>query len=198
VKSTNGLEQSNNSRTSKRSRGRKRSQLTVPDTDNEYRVGPGHPPKQYQFKKGQSGNPNGAKRKVPALALDLKALLERALNEREKVGDREREKIVTKAQAGIEELVDQFATGDRHARRDLMDIAEKLGIDLTAGHRDTIERSLAVALTPNDQALVDDFIQHYLAERNHSADCSDPKIIRSEDPCKTDPEREQCNAPHRS
>ena len=189
MKSTNGLEQSNNSRTSKRSRGRKRSQLTVPDTDNEYRVGPGHPPKQYQFKKGQSGNPDGAKRKV-ALALDLKGLFERALNEREKFGDREREKIVTKVQAGIEELANQFARGDRYARRDVMDIAEKLGSDLMAGHRDMIERSLAVALTPNDQASVDDFIQHYLAERNHSGDGSDPEIIRSENPCKTDPEKE--------
>ena len=157
-----------------------------------YEVGYGHPPKNFQFARGRSGNPTGAraKRKVPALALDLKAFLERALNEWEKFGDREREKTVTKAQAGIEELVDQFATGDRHARRDLMDIAEKLGVDLTAGHRDTIERSLAVALTPNDQALVDDFIQHYLAERNHSADRSDPEIIRSGDPCKTDPEKE--------
>jgi hypothetical protein len=159
-------------------------------SSNTYAVGYGRPPKNFRFARGRSGNPTGAraKRKVPALALDLKALLERALNEREKFGDREREKIVTKAQAGIDELVDQFAAGDRHARRDLMDMADKLGIDLTAGHRDTIER--LVALTQNDQALVDDFIQHYLAERNHSADRSDPEFVRSEDPCKTDPEKE--------
>jgi hypothetical protein len=190
VTSTNGSGQSNNSRPSRRSRERKRSHLTVPDADSEYRVGPGHPPKQYQFKKGQSGNPSGAKRKVPALALDLKAILETALNEPKKFGDREREKIITKGQAGIKELVDQFAAGDRHARRDLMYMADKLGSDLTAGHRDMIERSVAVALTSNDQALVDDFIQHYLAERNHSGDGSDPEIIGSEDPCKTDPEKE--------
>jgi len=157
-----------------------------------YEVGYGHPPKNFQFARGRSGNPTGAraKQKVPALALDLKALFERALNEREKFGDREREKIVTKVQAGIEELANQFARGDRYARRDVMDIAEKMGSNLMAGHRDMIERSLAVALTPNDQALVDDFIQHYLAERNHSGDGSDPEIIRSEEPCKTDPEKE--------
>jgi len=27
--------------------------------DQEYRVGPGHPPKEYQFQPGQSGNPKG-------------------------------------------------------------------------------------------------------------------------------------------
>ena len=46
----------------------------------EYRVGPGRPPKEYQFKPGQSGNPKGAKRKPPSIAPDLKLLLERALS----------------------------------------------------------------------------------------------------------------------
>ena len=45
----------------------------------EYKVGPGCPPKEYQFKKGQSGNPRGAKRKVPSLVPDLKKLLEQVL-----------------------------------------------------------------------------------------------------------------------
>ena len=49
-------------------------------SDQEYKVGPGHPPKEHQFKPGQSGNPKGAKRKPPSIALDLKAALERALN----------------------------------------------------------------------------------------------------------------------
>jgi hypothetical protein len=31
-------------------------------SDQEYKVGPGSPPKEYQFKPGQSGNPKGAKR----------------------------------------------------------------------------------------------------------------------------------------
>ena len=33
--------------------------------DAEYKVGPGCPPREYQFKKGQSGNPKGARRKAP-------------------------------------------------------------------------------------------------------------------------------------
>ena len=49
-------------------------------SDADYKVGPGRPPRAYQFKPGQSGNPKGAKRKPPSIALDLKAALERALN----------------------------------------------------------------------------------------------------------------------
>ena len=32
-------------------------------SDQEYKVGPGRPPKEHRFKPGQSGNPKGAKRK---------------------------------------------------------------------------------------------------------------------------------------
>jgi hypothetical protein len=39
---------------------------------------------------------------------------------------------MTKLEAGFYELRDQFAAGDRYARRDVFYYAEKLGIDLTA------------------------------------------------------------------
>ena len=129
----------------------------------EYRVGPRNPPKQYQFQKGQSGNPLGAKLRKRSIAPDLKAMLERAL--RQKVRKREGEKVLTKAAAGIEELVDQFAKGDRQARRDLILIAEKLDIDLTAGQRDALKTSVVRALSQNDQAVIDEYIEHCLAER---------------------------------
>src|SRR5215471_6422035 len=48
-------------------------------SNEEYKVGPGCPPKEYQFKPGQSGNPKGAKRKAPPIALDLKFALERSV-----------------------------------------------------------------------------------------------------------------------
>src|ERR1700746_1898167 len=81
----------------------------------EYRVGPGHPPREFQFKPGVSGNPKGAKRK--SLVPDLKALFKRALNKKTKLRHGERAKIMTKLEAGFDELGDQFAAGDRYARR---------------------------------------------------------------------------------
>jgi hypothetical protein len=133
--------------------------------DEEYRVGPGHPPKEYQFQPGQSGNPRGAERKT-SLAPDLKAILERALNEKVTLRHGEREQIVSKAAAGIDRLVNQFTKGDRHARRDLIALAERLGIDLTAGRAHAIESALAPPLTADDQALVDDYVRRRWKELN--------------------------------
>jgi len=128
--------------------------LDTDRSDAEYRVGPGCPPKEFQFKPGQSGNPKGAKRKTPSIESDLKALLERALNKKVKLRQGERERIVTKAEAGIEQLVNQFARGDRHAWRGLMTLADKVGVDLAAGQRKAIEEALA----PNHQAIIDAYI----------------------------------------
>jgi len=58
-------------------------------------------------------------------------LFARALNK--KVPRGEQAKIITKLEAGFNELASQFAEGDHRARRDVFDFAEKLGIDLTAG-----------------------------------------------------------------
>ena len=125
--------------------------LDTDRSDAEYRVGPGCPPKEFQFKPGQSGNPKGAKRKTPSIESDLKALLERALNKKVKLRQGERERIVTQAEAGIEQLVNQFARGDRHAWRGLMTLADKVGVDLAAGQRKAIEEALA----PNHKAIID-------------------------------------------
>ena len=133
-----------------RIRGRKRSNapqsLNADPSDQDYRVGPGRPPKEYQFKPGQSGNPKGARRKPRSIALDLKALFERALNRKVTLRQGEQQKIFTKAAAGIEQLVNQFVRGDRHARRDLLALAERLGVDLVAGQGPALEQTVAAAL----------------------------------------------------
>jgi hypothetical protein len=87
-----------------RIRGQKRSDapqsLNTDPSDQDYRVGPGRPPKQYQFKPGQSGNPKGARRKPRSIAPDLKALFERALSTKVTLRQGEQQKIITKAAAG--------------------------------------------------------------------------------------------------
>ena len=120
----------------------------------EYKVGPGRPPKEFQFKPGKSGNPKGAKRKPPSATPDLKLLLERALSKKVKLKQGEKEQIVTKAAAGIEQLVNQFAKGDRHARRDLIALAAKLDVDLLAGQRNIIQDALAT----NHEEILDAYV----------------------------------------
>jgi hypothetical protein len=106
--------------------------LNTRASGEEYRVGPGRPPRQYQFKPGQSGNPKGAKRKAASILPDLKAVFKRAFSKKVTLKQGEKERIVTKFEAGFEQLANQFAQGDRHARRDFFYWAHKLGGDLTA------------------------------------------------------------------
>ena len=131
----------------------------LPDAkaQEEYRVGPGRPPKQFQWKPGQSGNPQGRKRTSGSMASDLKAVLERALGKRVTLRQGERERTVTMATAGIEQLVAAFAKGDRYARRDLFDLAAKLGIDLKA----RIEQALETDFAAEDRALLDDYVKRH-------------------------------------
>jgi hypothetical protein len=148
-----------------RIRGRKRPNappsLNPDPSDREYRVGPGRPPREYQFKPGQSGNPKGARRKPTSIAPDLKAMFERALSGKVTLRQGEQEKIITKAAAGIEQLVNQFAKGDRHARRDLLALAARLGVNLVAGQGDALEQSVGAALSAKDEALLADYVRRH-------------------------------------
>ena len=159
------------SRSSGRRRIRRRKPFNTPpslktDPSDQDRVGPGYPPKEYQFKPGQSGNPKGAPPKPRSIALDLKALFEHALSAKVTLRQGERERIITKAAAGIEQLVNQFAKGDRHARRDLFALAERLGVDLVAGQGEALEQTVAAALSANDEALLADYVRRHAVEPN--------------------------------
>lgn len=120
-----------------------------------YKVGYRQPPAKYQFRKGESGNPSG-KRKGPSNAPDLKAQLEGELNKTVTIRSGKR---VSKAAAGIEQLVDQFVNGDRNARRDVIVLCEKLGINLT--NLEALESALEDALSAEDEALLADFVKRH-------------------------------------
>jgi hypothetical protein len=119
-----------------------------------YKVGPGYPPKQYTWKKGgPSPYPKGRPKKVASMEPDLKKALEAALNEKVVITKDKKEIVLTKAALGIQQLVNQFAKGDRYARRDLFQYAAQLGVDLQA--KDLITEALGL----NDQAIVDAFLR---------------------------------------
>jgi hypothetical protein len=124
-----------------------------PDEDS-HKVGPGYPPNEHKWKKGcRSPHPMGRPKKIPSMKPDLKKALEAALNEKVVVTKDKKEVVLTKASLGIEQLVNQFAKGDRYARRDLFQYATLLGVDLHA--KDLITEALGI----NEQAIVDAFLQ---------------------------------------
>jgi hypothetical protein len=137
------------------------SSETAGSTKDEYRVGPGHPPLESQFKKGApSPNPKGRPRKDATALPDVKKLFEEALNKKFKLKKGDKDVFLTRTALGIDQLLNQFAKGDRHARRDLMDMAEKFGVDLLAGQKAKIQE----ALQPNHQAILDAYVARQLPQ----------------------------------
>jgi uncharacterized protein DUF5681 len=147
-------------------------------SDQEYKVGPGRPPKQYQFKPGQSGNPKGAKCKPKSMAPDLKAALEQALSKTVKLKQGEKERTVTMAVAGIEQLVAQYVKGDHRARRDLITLADKLGVDLMAGQQQAVQEALAA----NHEAILNAYVDRQYDRAVTRAPVIAPPELRDDDP----------------
>jgi hypothetical protein len=126
--------------------------------EEEYKVGPGRPPKEHRFKPGQSGNPKGAKRKAPSLIPALKDLFEHVFNQKAKVTQGQRARFITMREAGLQQFSIQFAKGDPHARRDAFRIAEKLGSEFL-----TPKKAFDETLAGDRQAILD----AYVARQTH-------------------------------
>jgi hypothetical protein len=93
-----------------------------PEKTREYDVGYAKPPRQTQFKKGQSGNPRGR----PGGAKNLSTLLSEALNEPVIVAENGRHRKITKRQAAFKQLVNEAAKGNWRALKLLVDILQDI------------------------------------------------------------------------
>jgi hypothetical protein len=150
-----------------------------------YKVGPGYPPKQYTWKKGgPSPYPKGRPKKVLSMKPDLKKALETALNEKVVITKDKKEIVLTKAALGIQQLVNQFAKGDRHARRDHFQYAAQLGVDLQA--KDLITEALGI----NEEAIVEAYVrrrQQLSAEATPEDHVKAPPDLIDDDVTKSEP-----------
>lgn len=91
---------------------------------DDYEVGYGKPPVATRFKPGQSGNPNGRKKK-PKVDNSLKPVLREALSQLITVGD----KKLTPQQILVMTLLNQAMKGDLRAIKTVFELEEKLGIN---------------------------------------------------------------------
>jgi hypothetical protein len=89
------------------------------DHDKTYDVGFGKPPKASQFRKGSSGNPKGR----PKGRRNLATVLERTLQEKVVINENGVRRTVTKLEAAVKQLVNQAASGDLGAMRQLSALA---------------------------------------------------------------------------
>jgi hypothetical protein len=86
------------------------------DKDCDYEVGYGKPPRDGQFKRGQSGNPKGR----PTGKKSLSTVLNDAVNERVlAVVGNGRHKNITKLEATVTQLANRAASGDPKATQTL-------------------------------------------------------------------------------
>ena len=85
------------------------------DSDR-YEVGYGKTPRGTRFQKGRSGNPNGR----PKGVLNLATVLDRTLRELVVISENGQRKTITKMQAAVKQLVNQAASGELAALRQLM------------------------------------------------------------------------------
>jgi hypothetical protein len=165
-----------------RSSDRPSARKTVPSSaapsQEEYKVGPGRPPKEYQWKPGQSGNPKGAKRKQRSLIPELKGIVLSALNKKVKMREGECERHLTRFETGVEQLTVQFAKGDKYARRDLIWLLEKLAPESLSPRTETAD-----TLPPDRQAILERFVERRMREKNSSAPSPDiaPPGLRDDD-----------------
>ena len=84
---------------------------------------------------------------------DVRKAFEQAVNKKISVPRGDKKVLMTRVGIGFEQLLNQFAKGDRHARRDLIEYADKLGIDFLAKHRQSLEEALTPQLPSHPRSV---------------------------------------------
>lgn len=170
------------------------SAAAAPSPRDEGNIGPGRPPRDTRWKKGDpSPNPRGRPRKDQSMLPDARKAFEQALNKKVRVPRGDKEVLMTRIEIGLEQLLNQFAKGDRYARRDLLDYADKLGIDFLAPHRQVLEQ----VLTPNYQAILDSALARRTGSEKLAAAerALAPPELLDDDSAEPEPEPEAPSSP---
>jgi Family of unknown function (DUF5681) len=112
-------------------------------SDNSYNVGYGKPPKHRRFRKGVSGNRKGR----PKGKCNVATVLERILQEKIVLCENGKERIVTKLEAAVEQLVNKAASGDLIALRHLIALKHPADQTLEAAGKTPSDTDLIVMKT---------------------------------------------------
>ncbi|GLV28373.1 hypothetical protein TomTYG75_08960 [Sphingobium sp. TomTYG75] len=97
-------------------------------TDDDYEVGYGKPPVATRFRPGQSGNPNGRKRK-PKPQTALKPIFREVLEEAVTLNGRK----YTPMQVVVRSLMNKAMKGDLRAIKTIFEMEKELGLDKPQG-----------------------------------------------------------------
>lgn len=134
------------------------------DNDSKsFDVGYGRPPATTRFQKGRSGNPKGR----PKGSLNIATVLERTLGERVIINENGRRKTVTKMEAAVKQLVNQAASGDLVALRQLMALAA------SAEQRSAEIEATGPSLSETDDKVVAQMLKRFESGTRGNSNASD-------------------------
>src|SRR6516162_11265691 len=123
----------------------KRRQPMASDSERNYEVGYGRPPRHTRFEPGRSGNPRGR----PPGSKNLSSLLQKALDEPAVVVENNRRRRIAKREAIVTQFVNQSAKGDLKATQLLLNILRDLESRAEPGSAD------AEKITEADQQIIE-------------------------------------------
>lgn len=147
----------------------------------DYEVGRNRPPKSHQFKKGQSGNPNGRRR---ATSFDKMEIIERVFNETVKMTIDGKSRRVTKVEAAIRMTLQvAMQKGDLRACERVLQLLEGMGGDwrqrwaaeAEAGAQEVmakIHRAIEHGMHDPDPREVEDYQKRQFEEIRHVMACA--------------------------
>jgi hypothetical protein len=116
-------------------------------SENE-KAGPKRPPKAYQFKPGQSGNPRGRPKGTRNLGTDLADILGRRVSVREDG----KERRISRQEALLLSLYNKALHGDVRAATAIINMLSKLALAST-------EPPEAASLSESDERILADFLR---------------------------------------
>jgi Family of unknown function (DUF5681) len=139
---------------------------------DSYEVGYGRPPDEYKFTPGQIANPTGINRKATR-SPDVKASLERELSKPIRIKRGNRTLVLTQEAAGISEMVRRYVKGEARARRDLFQLCDEHGINLS--NRAALQGTLEEVLSADDEALLADYFLRHRGRYCERCNCDNGK-----------------------
>ena len=129
-------------------------------TEDEKPVGYKSPPAWTRFKPGQSGNPSGRPKKIKSLKVELVEELEQFTD----VTENGQKLQITKARAIAKALVQAAAGGNLRATTTLLSLFA----------RDPVDTQPTDETTPEDRALLDEFVDRELRRRAGETSSNNP------------------------
>ncbi len=125
--------------------------------DDDDAVGYGRPPREFQFRPGQSGNPSGRPKRRPSFRTVLLGELAASM------ADKQHAHAGSKLEAFVNGLIDAAIAGDVRVQTLLANLLLKLG--------DAEEQQIA-SLTSDDQAILESYIDDEVKRRAGEADAT--------------------------